>query len=310
MTRLSGIQLLAASLVLWALAVWVFSTPHPVETETASATGTATQATGEKAKEPGAGASESAVAEVTTAPSSASGQGASAPPDPAAGVGDPRPRDESGHTGVETASETSTVGAATTPPAETRAPPAASGDRSQIALAPEPASPEPDAGAAADGAMIPGAPTAGIPQGSARRPDAPPGAAPPRSWPDHPMSRPPPPARPSSSAADGSAVAGQLNAGRRAAWEGRFADALSHYRAAARLRPNDYVVWGEMGNVLWTMRRWSEAAYALEGAATLLVRAGELRAASDLVPAVGRIDPDAAYRVQRLVWAAAQRQSG
>ena len=124
------------------------------------------------------------------------------------------------------------------------------------------------------------------------------------------MSRPPPPARPSSSAADGSAVAGQLNAARRAAWEGRFADALSHYRAAARLRPNDYVVWGEMGNVLWTMRRWSEAAYALEGAATLLVRAGELRAASELVPAVGRIDPDAAYRVQRLVWAATQRQSG
>ena len=65
-----------------------------------------------------------------------------------------------------------------------------------------------------------------------------------------------------------------------------------------------------MGNVLWTMRRWSEAAYALEGAATLLVRAGELRAASELVPAVGRIDPDAAYRVQRLVWAATQRQSG
>ena len=102
----------------------------------------------------------------------------------------------------------------------------------------------------------------------------------------------------------------QIDAARRAAWEGRLADALAHYRAAARLRPNDYVVWGEMGNVLWTMQRWSEAAYALEGAATLLVRAGELRAASDLVPAVGLIDPDAAYRVQRLLWTSSQRQPG
>ena len=65
-----------------------------------------------------------------------------------------------------------------------------------------------------------------------------------------------------------------------------------------------------MGNVLWAMQRWSEAVYALEGAATLLVRIGELRAANELLPAVGRIDPDAAYRVQRLLWAAAQGQSG
>ena len=84
----------------------------------------------------------------------------------------------------------------------------------------------------------------------------------------------------------------------------------SHYRSAARLRPADHVVWGEMGNVLWTMRRWPEAAYALEGAATLLVRAGELRAASELVPAVGRIDRQAAYRIERLLWEAAQRQPG
>ena len=322
MTRLSGIQLLAVSLVLWALAVWVFSAPHPVETETTAAAGTPAQATGEKveepaqatgekAEEPGAGASESAVAGVTTAASAASGQGAAVPPDSATGVGDSRPRDGSEHTGIETASEPSTAGAPATPTAEIRTPPAASGDSSQIALAPAPASRDPDAGRAAGSSTIPGDSTAGGPQDGAGRPDAPPDAAPPHPWPEPPpMSRPPPPARSSSLAADGSAVAGQLNAARRASWEGRFADALSHYRAAARLRPNDYVVWGEMGNVLWTMRRWSEAAYALEGAATLLVQAGELRAASELVPAVGRIDPDAAYRVQRLVWAAAQRQSG
>ena len=106
------------------------------------------------------------------------------------------------------------------------------------------------------------------------------------------------------------AVASQINSARRAAWEGRFTDALAHYRAAARIQPNSHVVWGEMGNVLWAMRRWSEAAYALEGAATLLIRAGEFHAASELVPAVERIDPDAAYRVKRLLWTAAQHQSG
>ena len=127
---------------------------------------------------------------------------------------------------------------------------------------------------------------------------------------EHPLPVPPPPARPGGAAADGSAVAGAINAARRAAWEGRLVDALAHYRAAARIQPDLHVVWGEMGNVLWEMRRWSEAAYALEGAATLLVRAGELRAASELVPAVGRIDPEAAYRVQRLLWVAAQRLSG
>ncbi|MCY4221146.1 MAG: hypothetical protein OXC25_04220 [Thiotrichales bacterium] len=87
-------------------------------------------------------------------------------------------------------------------------------------------------------------------------------------------------------------------------------DAIAHYRAAARLRPDDHVVWGEMGNVLWTMQRWPEAAYALEGAATLLIRAGELRAANELVPAVGRIDRQAAYRIERLLWDASQRQPG
>ena len=67
---------------------------------------------------------------------------------------------------------------------------------------------------------------------------------------------------------------------------------------------------GKWATCCGRLRRWSEAVYALEGAATLLVRAGELRAASELVPAVARIDPEAAYRVQQLLWTAAQGQSG
>ena len=47
------------------------------------------------------------------------------------------------------------------------------------------------------------------------------------------------------------------------------------------------------------------------GAATLLVRAGELRAASELVAGrLGRIDRQAAYRIERLLWEAAQRRPG
>ena len=117
-----------------------------------------------------------------------------------------------------------------------------------------------------------------------------------------------PPPWPDGTLADESAVASQLDAARRAAWEGRLEDALAHYRAAARIQPRSHAIWGEMGNVLWEMRRWPEAAYALEGAATLLVDAGELRAASNLLPAVGQIDPGAAYRVQRRLWIASQRQ--
>ena len=109
---------------------------------------------------------------------------------------------------------------------------------------------------------------------------------------------------------DGGAVAAQIDAARRAAWEGRLADALVHYRAAARVQPKSHVVWGEMGNVLWAMGRWPEAAYALEGAATLLVGAGELRAANALLPAVRNIDPNAAHRIQQRLWAATQRRQG
>jgi len=292
MTRLSGIQLLALSFVLWALAVWLFDTPHPTETESTAATETTGHASGGTKEDSDAGTGEAATA-VSASGAPADG-GGTIPSDPDTGVGSSPPRAASERTGIETGSVTSRAGTPESPAAGTPTPTAASGDGSRVALAPAPAG----------GDM--GADTTTVPRATG----APPAPSQPHPWFEHPSSRPPPPPGSDVSAAEGNPVEAQLNAARRAAWEGRFADALAHYRAAARLRPNDYVVWGEMGNVLWTMQRWSEAAYALEGAATLLVRAGELGAASELVPAVGRIDPDAAYRVQRLLWAAAQRQSG
>ena len=289
MTRLSGIPLLVSGIVLWALAVWMFGAPPP------EATGAAATAPADTVEKPGA--DEASRPDATPAsPSSAQAvQGAATPPGPEAGVGAPSSRADSAPVG-DTALMPS---APRVPPAATPETPAATED-ARVALAP--ADPQ------ARGPVVPRVPRTGDAPGSLGSPGSPP--VPPDPWLERGHAPPPPPARPAHPAMNGGAVASQINSARRAAWEGRLTDALAHYRAAARIAPNNHVVWGEMGNVLWTLRRWSEAAYALEGAATLLIRAGELRAASELVPAVERIDPDAAYRVQRLLWTAAQRQSG
>ena len=302
MTRLSGIKVFTLGIVLWAVAVWFLGAPHPAPTETSVAPGSAGRTAG-----PGAGAGESAGTEppVASAPSATAGRTSATSPDPGAAV-----------EGVSARIGSADVTGAVPAPDSVMA-----GDGLSIAAAP--------AGSdttAPPASLFPAAPeTAGTTAGpAAARPPPPPvpGPAdiqesvagtpviPPHAWFEHPLSRPPVPPRSGNAAAEGNAVASQINAARRAAWEGRLADALGHYQAAARIRPDLYVVWGEMGNVLWTMRRWSEAAYALEGAATQLARAGELRAASELVPAVESIDPDAAYRIQRLLWNALQRQSG
>ena len=312
MARISGIQLLVAVIVLWAAAVWIFGAPDPHSAEPAAVPG-ATGAAGGG----GTDAGETTSAETTTAStSSTSAPSASVDSSPAASSDStalaerpPGPTPSADAAGATSAAPAS--GAAVSS--------AASAAGSQVASAPAPGSANPDPVAVSPVRPLPGSvagdaavsriPGAGSDargaEGAAIAP-----ATRPQSWIEPPLSRipPPPPSRGGVSSAD--AVAVEINTARRAAWEGRLGDALAHYRAAARLRPGDHVVWGEMGNVLWTMGRWAEAAYALEGAATLLVRAGELRAASELLPAVGAIDPGAAYRVQRLLQSAAQRDAG
>ena len=280
MSQIRGTHLLAASLVLWALAVWVFGTPHPAATEATTAD-TAPAVPVETTQGTGTAAGGSAAAVPAPAPASQEPVVAAAP--------------DTG-TGTDTASspvETPAVPTAGAPAAATR-------DRSS-------GTPATDSRSVAARPITPGTSTAEGVGDDRGTEDSPLASAPALLRFGSAPARLPPPGYP---ALDDGAVSGQLVAARRAAWEGRFADAVAHYRAAARLRPDDHVVWGEMGNVLWTMRRWPEAAYALEGAATLLVRAGELRAASELVPAVGRIDRQAAYRIERLLWDAAQRQPG
>ena len=251
MTRLTGIRILALSIALWAVAVWLLGAPPPAVKEPVAESGAGTTIVA--AEETGAG------------------------------------------TGTAAGGPSLRTGATVTPEAET-APPA----------------PEPAAGVPAT-AAAPDADTESLPV-DAGDAAAPPEPTRPDTRHELPIPRPLPPAGspspwpPHGTSAGGSAVASQLDTARRAAWEGRLEDALTHYRAAARLQPRSHAIWGEMGNVLWAMRRWPEAAYALEGAATLLVDAGELRAASDLLPAVGRLDPEAAHRVQRRLRIALQRQ--
>ena len=273
MTRLTGIRILALSVALWAVAVWLLGAPPPAARESVAenGAGTATVAAGETGTGAGTAAEDPSLRTGATVT-------------PEAGTAPPAPEPAAGGSGVPA------TAAATAPDSDTAGAAPATGVPATA----------PDAGteglpADAGGAAAPPVPT---------RPDTQHELPMPRLLP--PAGAPAP--RPDGTLADESAVASQLDAARRAAWEGRLEDALTHYRAAARIQPRSHVLWGEMGNVLWAMRRWPEAAYALEGAAVLLVDAGELRAASDLLPAVGRIDPEAAHRVQRRLWIASQRQ--
>lgn len=335
MTRFSGIRVLASSLVLWALAAWIFGSPDPAGPETVA------EAVQETTPDPGTGMVEGVRADAVAIPAS---------PDPVMRDSTPSPSHDAGSGSASSrAGTTHAVEPRTAPitsPARTvegRTPPAVpatAGDGSQTAHAPiaPPAATGEDpaatiatapraATAAIGGAGAPiASPVSPAPNVGSRQGDAagigpyPPDAGAPSAsvrsapWlaPSMPRSPLPPgtPARPGGAAADGGAVAAQIDAARRAAWEGRLADALVHYRAAARVRPKSHVVWGEMGNVLWAMGRWPEAAYALEGAATLLVGAGELRAANALLPAVRNIDPNAAHRIQQRLWAASRRPQG
>ena len=309
MTRISGIHVLILSIVLWGLAVWLLDAPPPSSAQTPAATETAAaEATGGTS---GSVQGETAAASVASAPA---GEPLPLSSD-AASTAESASVQAGSASGAEPASAPASSDPPPVPAAATREPTAATDDGTRLALAPattgSTASHAPPTGSrpAAGSPMPPPVPESGSVGDDMGGPGLSPWA---RSgpWGEHPGLRPPPPLGARGGVPGGHVIAGQINAARRAAWEGRLADSVAHYRAAARLRPDHHVVWGEMGNVLWAMRRWSEAAYALEGAATLLVRAGELRAASELVPAVGQIDPDAAYRIQRLLFATAQRQAG
>ena len=289
MIRFTGIHVVAVGVALWALAVWRLDAPKPPATvDVATAQSEAAPAGQPRAPESGTGRAPLAEPETAGAPTT-----------PTAPVDDP-------------VAET-TVAAVSPAPDPASSAPAAAVPR------PTPSQSPATGEAAGDEPSLPPEPTWGVPRppGAVERPA---GSVPgdvPRA-PAHPPARyeyPPTysrrPSRPGGGVSGrGNVVAYEFNSARRAAWEGRLADAVDHYRAAARIQPGNYEVWGEMGNVMWQLGRWSEAAYALEGAATLLVQAGELQTAIGLVPAVGSLDPDAARRIQERVRAALQRYPG
>ena len=291
MTRLTGIRILALSVALWAIAVWLLGTHLPAGKETAAEPAAPAEKTAQR--------EEAGAVAVAAAGTGAGADVAGEDPPLRTGAMD---TSEADVTGIALPASGATA-AATTPGTGTAGVPSATGTIGAVGV---PAT-APDAGDA--GAERPSASTGDVSAPPVPpRPDAQHALPIPRPLP--PTGSPAPPPDETLVLAGENAVASQLHAARRAAWEGRSEDALTHYRAAARIQPRSHVIWGEMGNVLWAMRRWPEAAYALEGAATLLVDAGELRAASDLLPAVGQLDPEAAHRVQRRLWIASQPPSG
>ena len=286
MIRFTGIHLIAVAVALWALAVWRLDPPQsPAAVDVATAQSGA--APSERPREPDTGTEQAPLAEAGNTGT------------PAAPVEDPVP--ETTVAAVSPASDPAGSAPAAVVPPRTLSGAPATGE------------------AAGEEPSLPPDPTWGVPRPSdtVERPsasvpgDVPRAPAHPPARYEYPPAYPRRPSRPGGGVSGrGNVVAYEFNSARRAAWEGRLADAVDHYRAAARIQPNNYEVWGEMGNVLWQLGRWPEAAYALEGAATLLVQAGELQTASGLVPAVGSLDPDAARRIQERVRAALQRYPG
>ena len=289
MIRFTGIHLIAVAVALWALAVWRLDAPQsPAAVDVATAQSGAAPA--ERPREPDTGTEQAPLAEAGNT---------GTPATPAAPVEDPVP--ETTVAAVSPASDPAGSAPAAVVPPRTPSGAPATGE------------------AAGEEPSLPPDPTWGVPRPSdtVERPsasvpgDVPRAPAHPPARYEYPPAYPRPPSRPGGGVSGrGNVVAYEFNSARRAAWEGRLADAVDHYRAAARIQPNNYEVWGEMGNVLWQLGRWPEAAYALEGAATLLVQAGELQTASGLVPAVGSLDPAAARRIQERVRAALQRYPG
>ncbi len=292
MHRLTGLRVLIAGVLLWALAVWIFGAPteEPPGEEVSS--------------EPDSVVVDSAsempsAAEVDRSPESLSlsesksepmAEGSSESTSPASDVSQDISQEMSS---LAPSASDSTRGSAGKAEAEESVslPPAFSG-------AGLPADEAGDRPAQPDFDSPPLLPPLLPPRSFAPPPEMPPvdpsrsSSAWPPSWPQWPR---PPSAMPMD-------LDSLLDAARKAAWEERLSEALAHYRAAANIDPENHLVWGEMGNVLWQMQRWPQAAYALEGAAILLVNAGEFRAALELMPAVESIDPDAGRRIHHHLW--------
>ncbi len=314
MQQLTGFRVLIASILIWALAVWVFGDPpkEPIHEEGTS--------------EPDIAIADASTTEPSLPESSVGESEDSRIPEPVSQPEpepepEPEPRPEpSAEASVESMSASGSS-------QETMAPALPSTSSAQGASEDVASIPPPSRAPAPSGEMHAGVHVDPPEAGNFGDRPAPDGFDPPpmqrsrsffppprmprtdthRTHPAWPPSWPQWPRPPSVVAMDFDL---SMEAARKAAWEGRLSDALAHYRVAADIDPESHVVWGEMGNVLWRMQQWAQAAYALEGAAILLVDEGEFRAALELMPAVESIDQDAAHRIRYHLWAVFSEWAG
>ena len=311
MQQLTGFRVLTASVLIWAFAVWIFGDPpkEPIHEE--------------GALESDIAIADPSIAEPSLHEPSAGGFEDSRTPDPVS-VSKPDP-EPSAEASSESMSAPSSSGRTTAPFVSSAKAPedAASIPPSIPRPIPPPLSSAPEHFGKTPGGLHVDPPEAGdvgdrlAPGDFDPPPIQRPRSSPPppempradisRAHPVWPPSWPQWPRPPSALAMDFDL---SIEAARKAAWEGRLSDALAHYRSAANIDPESHVAWGEMGNVLWQMQRWPQAAYALEGAAVLLVDEGEFRAALELMFAVESIDQDAAYRIRYHLWAVFSEWAG
>ena len=120
--------------------------------------------------------------------------------------------------------------------------------------------------------------------------------------------RPAPPAKETSVTASAApkASTSTLTTARRAAWLGRYDEAISHYRTLAASEPENADVWGEMGNVYLSMGHWQQAAEAYYEAAITL---GSGPQSMQLLRALQRLNPQLADKLNRQLVPAPQRQA-
>ncbi len=88
---------------------------------------------------------------------------------------------------------------------------------------------------------------------------------------------------------------------RRNAWEGNNDAAIGSYRELIKLQPDNYDVYGEMGNVLIQQGDAAGAVEAYSQAALILGKSGYPQAAWDVMNIVAQLDKDKAQQLHEVL---------
>ncbi len=100
-----------------------------------------------------------------------------------------------------------------------------------------------------------------------------------------------------------------LAQGRQALWHGKDQDALTYFRKAAALAPDNTAIQGELGNLLYRMGHWPEAVNQFFAVSELHLAAGEYQQVFEMLPLFHRLAPAKANELSRRLRHAQEPQS-